>query len=108
MELPRWVGETSEKPRLVEAEPGICEGLVQFCLAEAQQMAIGKASSEFFAVSGMWPSCLADVKGARGRVRERETEIEKRDIGSSDSDKHGYVQVACLLTCFYVQQWHVC
>ncbi|CAM9378240.1 unnamed protein product [Pylaiella littoralis] len=42
-ELPRWVGDTAEAPRLVEAEPGICEGLVQFCLAEAQQMAIGKA-----------------------------------------------------------------
>ncbi len=41
-ELPRWVGDTAEAPRLVEAEPGICEGLVQFCLAEAQQMAIGK------------------------------------------------------------------
>ncbi|CAN0351697.1 unnamed protein product, partial [Ectocarpus fasciculatus] len=41
-ELPRWVGDTSEAPRLVEAEPGICEGLVHFCLAEAQQMAIGK------------------------------------------------------------------
>lgn len=41
-ELPRWVGETAEAPRLLEVEPGVCEGLVQFCLAEAQQMAIGK------------------------------------------------------------------
>lgn len=45
VELPRWVGATSESPRLVEAEPGICEGLVKFCLAEAQQMAIGKVSA---------------------------------------------------------------
>lgn len=44
VELPRWVGETSHAPRLVEVEPGVCEGLVKFCLAEAQQMAIGKAS----------------------------------------------------------------
>lgn len=42
VELPRWVGETAEAPRLVEVEPGVCEGLVKFCLAEAQQMAIGK------------------------------------------------------------------
>lgn len=41
-ELPRWIGETAEAPRLVEVEPGVCEGLVKFCLAEAQQMAIGK------------------------------------------------------------------
>eukprot|EP00903_Cladosiphon_okamuranus_P015926 g14711.t1 len=53
VELPRWVGETSEKPRLVEAEPAICEGLVQFCLAEAQQMAIGKAL-----VAGTTPKTL--------------------------------------------------
>lgn len=51
VELPRWVGETAEAPRLVEAEPGICEGLVQFCLAEAQQMAIGKASVISFQIA---------------------------------------------------------
>ena len=39
------MGDTAKEPRLVEAEPGTCEGLVKFCLAEAQQMAIGKASS---------------------------------------------------------------
>ncbi|CAN0273474.1 unnamed protein product, partial [Hapterophycus canaliculatus] len=53
VELPRWVGETAEAPRLVEAEPGVCEGLVQFCLAEAQQMAIGKAL-----VAGTTPKTL--------------------------------------------------
>lgn len=47
MELPRWVGETAEAPRLVEVEPGVCEGLVKFCLAEAQQMAIGKVSVDY-------------------------------------------------------------
>ena len=49
-ELPRWVGETAKAPRLVEVEPTVCEGLVHFCLAEAQQMAIGKVRVLYDAV----------------------------------------------------------
>ncbi|CAM9910222.1 unnamed protein product, partial [Phaeothamnion confervicola] len=42
-ELPRWIGETAKSVRPPEATEGICEGLVYFLLAEAQQMAVGKA-----------------------------------------------------------------
>ncbi|KAG5187524.1 BRO1-like domain-containing protein [Tribonema minus] len=42
-ELPRWVGETAKGERPPEAVPGVCEALSTLCLAQAQQMALGKA-----------------------------------------------------------------
>ncbi|CAM9863696.1 unnamed protein product [Ectocarpus sp. 6 AP-2014] len=81
-ELPRWVGDTSEAPRLVEAEPGICEGLVHFCLAEAQQMAIGKAL-----VAGKTPKTLLArlCEGVRGQLEEAVSAMRK---GGSFSAYH--------------------
>lgn len=55
-ELPRWVGETAKAPRLVEVEPTVCEGLVSFCLAEAQQMAIGKVRVFYFSTLNNFPA----------------------------------------------------
>lgn len=78
-ELPRWIGETAEAPRLVEVEPGVCEGLVKFCLAEAQQMAIGKAL-----VAGTTPKTLL-ARLCLGVVKTYEDAIAAMRKGGSKS-----------------------
>eukprot|EP00904_Undaria_pinnatifida_P007827 jgi/Undpi1/4174/HiC_scaffold_16.g07541.m1 len=78
-ELPRWVGETAKAPRLVEVEPTVCEGLVHFCLAEAQQMAIGKAL-----VGGKTPKTLL-ARLCGGVVRMLEDSVSAMRRGGSSS-----------------------
>ncbi|CAM9160453.1 unnamed protein product, partial [Laminaria digitata] len=78
-ELPRWVGETAKAPRLVEVEPTVCEGLVSFCLAEAQQMAIGKAL-----VGGKTPKTLL-ARLCGGVVRLLEDSVSAMRRGGSSS-----------------------